>query len=194
MINGLSAVAHPCQALADMLTINERFATLTGLEIAYISDARKKAAPSVAGAAIVVEVSVDFGCSPTLCPPEAFFADLQDLGTPTGATARAFSSAHRAARDADVLYTDIWTAMGEEHLSERDAATLLPNRVTGELIAAAAKHANFRHCRPAHRDDEVAPDVIDGPQTAVVDRAKNRLHAQKALLVTLLTDLRGMPV
>jgi ornithine carbamoyltransferase len=194
VINGLSAAAHPCQALADMLTIKERFATLTGLKLAYIGDARNNVAASVAEAATLMGISVNFGCPPTHRPSEGFLAHLQDLGAPTGATARAFSSAHRAVRDADVVYTDVWTSMGEEHLAERNVATLLPYRVTGELMAAAAKHAIFMHCLPAHRDEEVAPDVIDGPQSAVFDQAENRLHAQKALLVALLTDLRGMPV
>jgi ornithine carbamoyltransferase len=84
--------------------------------------------------------------------------------------------------------------MGEEHLTERNAAALLPYRVTPELMSAAAVHALFMHCLPAHRDEEVSPAVIDGPQSAVFDQAENRLHAQKALLVALLTDLRGLPV
>jgi ornithine carbamoyltransferase len=84
--------------------------------------------------------------------------------------------------------------MGEEHLAERNAASLLPYRVDAALMAAAAPHAIFMHCLPAHRDEEVSADVIDGPQSAVFDQAENRLHAQKGLLVALLTDLKGMPV
>ncbi len=194
VINGLSAVAHPCQALADLLTIKERFATLAGLKLAYVGDARNNVAASVAEAAMLMGISVHFGCPPTHRPSEAFLARLQALGAVSGASVRAFSSAHRAVREADVVYTDVWTSMGEEHLAERNAATLLPYRVTSELMTAAAKHAIFMHCLPAHRDEEVAADVIDGPQSAVFDQAENRLHAQKALLVALLTDLRGMPV
>jgi len=194
VINGLSAAAHPCQALADMLTIRERFATLAGLKLAYVGDARNNVAASVAEAAVLMGISVNFGCPPTHRPSEAFLSHLQELGRGSGATARAFSSAHRAVRDADVVYTDVWTSMGEEHLAERNAATLLPYRVDNTLMAAAAKHAIFLHCLPAHRDQEVAADVIDGPQSLVFDQAENRLHAQKALLVALLTDLKGMPV
>jgi len=194
VINGLSALGHPCQALADMLTIRERFATLGGLKLAYVGDARNNVAASVAQAAALMGISVNFGCPPTHRPSEAFLAHLQQLGAPTGATARAFSSAHRAVRDADVVYTDVWTSMGEEHLAERNAAMLLPYRVTTELMAAAAKHAIFMHCLPAHREEEVAPDVIEGPQSVVFDQAENRMHAQKALMVALLTDLRGIPV
>ncbi len=194
VINGLSALAHPCQALADVLTIRERFGTLAGLRLAYVGNARNNVAASLAEAALMMGVSVNFGSPPTHRPSEAFLAQLQVLGKSQGATARAFSSAHRAVRDVDVVYTDVWTSMGEEHLAERNAAMLMPYRVDAELMRAAAKHAVFMHCLPAHREEEVAADVIDGPQSAVFDQAENRLHAQKALLVALLTDLRGMPV
>ena len=100
----------------------------------------------------------------------------------------------RAVRDVDVVYTDVWTSMGDEHLAERNAATLMPYRVDAALMAVAANHAIFMHCLPAHRDEEVASDVIESAQSAVFDQAENRLHAQKALLVALLTDLRGLPV
>jgi len=194
VINGLSEAAHPCQALADLLTIRERFGTLAGLRIAYVGDARNNVAASLAEAAMMAGISVNFGCPPTHRPSEAFLAQLQRLGKPHGALVRAFTSPIRAVRDVDVVYTDIWTSMGEEHLSERNAAALLPYRVTPELMSAAASHAIFMHCLPAHRDEEVDAGVIDGPQSVVFDQAENRLHAQKALLVALLTDLRGLPV
>jgi len=194
VVNGLSEAAHPCQALADVLTIRERFGTLSGLRLAYVGDARNNVAASLAEAAMLAGVSVSFGAPPTHRPSEAFLAHLQRLGKPAGASARAYTSAVRAVRDADVVYTDVWTSMGEEHLSERNAATLLPYRVDGALMAHAAKHAIFMHCLPAHRGEEVGVDVIDGPQSVVFDQAENRLHAQKALLVALLTDMRGMPV
>ena len=193
VVNGLSAVAHPCQALADLLTIKERFDTLDGLRLAYVGDARNNVAASVAEAAVLAGIDVRFGCPPSHRPSETFLAHLQRLGRP-GSTARAFTSVTRAVRDVDVVYTDVWTSMGEERLAERNAAALLPYRVTDELMAAAAKHALFMHCLPAHRDEEVSASVIDGPQSVVFDQAENRLHVQKALLVALLTDLRGMPI
>jgi ornithine carbamoyltransferase len=194
VINGLSAAAHPCQALADLMTIRERFGTLDGLRLAYVGDARNNVAASLAEAAVMMGVSVNFGSPPTHRPTEAFLAHLLELGRPHGTTARAFSSAIRAVRDVDVVYTDTWTSMGEEHLAERNAAMLLPYRVDSALMAVAAPHAIFMHCLPAHRGDEVSAEIIDGPQSAVFDEAENRLHAQKALLVALLTDLKGMPV
>jgi ornithine carbamoyltransferase len=194
VINGLSAVAHPCQALADLMTIKERFGTLTGLRLAYLGDARNNVAASLAEAALMCGISVTFGCPPSHRPSEAFLAQLQHLGKPLGATARAFSNPLRASRDVDVVYTDVWTSMGEEHLAERNIAALLPYRVTPGLMATAAKHALFMHCLPAHRGEEVSAAVVDGPQSVVFDQAENRLHAQKALLVALLTDLRGIPI
>jgi ornithine carbamoyltransferase len=194
VINGLSAAAHPCQALADLLTIRERFGTLTGLRIAYVGDGRNNVAASLAEAAMLTGVSVNFGCPPSHRPSEAFLGTLQRIGRANGATVRAFTSAARAVRDADVVYTDIWTSMGEENLAERNAAALMPYRVTPEVMACAAKHALFMHCLPAHREEEVSSAVIDGPQSVVFDQAENRLHVQKGLLVALMTDLRGIPV
>jgi len=193
VINGLSAVAHPCQALADLLTIRERFGTLAGLRLAYVGDGRNNVASSLAEAAVMMGVSVTFGVPPSHRPSERFLVHLNALGKPQGATARAFSNPIRAVRDVDVVYTDAWTSMGEEHLAERNAAALMPYKVDDALMAVAARHAIFMHCLPAHREEEVTTSVIDGARSAVFDQAENRLHVQKALLVALLTDLRGMP-
>ena len=193
VINGLSAVAHPCQALADLLTIRERFGTLAGLRLAYVGDGRNNVASSLAEAAVMMGVSVTLGVPPSHRPSERFLVHLNALGKPQGATARAFSNPIRAVRDVDVVYTDAWTSMGEEHLAERNAAALMPYKVDDALMAVAARHAIFMHCLPAHREEEVTTSVIDGARSAVFDQAENRLHVQKALLVALLTDLRGMP-
>ena len=193
-INALSAAAHPCQALADMLTIKERFVSLAGLRIAFVGDAGNNVASSLAEAALSCGVSVTFGAPPTHRPSDETLAALHAIGKPRSATVRSVTSAQRAVRGADVVYTDVWTSMGDEAFAERDAALLRPYRVTEALFAAAAPHALFMHCLPAHRGAEVDADVIDGPRSVVFDQAENRLHAQKALLVALLTDLRGMPV
>ena len=125
-------------------------------------------------------------------PSDAFLGRLVKLGAAHGVTARAFTSPIRAVRDVDVVYTDVWTSMGEEALVERNMAALRPYQVNEELMAAAAPHALFMHCLPAHRGEEVTGGVIDGPQSVVFDQAENRLHAQKALLLALITDLRGL--
>jgi ornithine carbamoyltransferase len=194
VINGLSAAAHPAQALADLLTMEEKFGSLDGLRIAYLGDAKNNVAISLAQAAVMLGGIVQFGCPPTHRPSEAMLAQLNALGATSGGSARAFSDAVRAARGADVLYTDVWTSMGEERYRERNDAMLRPYAVTEELLAYAAPHAIFMHCLPAHRGEEVTEGVIEGAQSAVFDQAENRLHAQKALLVALLTDAKGLPL
>src|SRR5487761_2149408 len=192
VINGLSALAHPCQSLADMLTIHERFGNIAGLRICYLGDARNNVAASLAEAAVMLGATIHFASPPTHRPSEAFLAHLAPLTRP--GAARAFTDPVRAVRGADVLYTDVWTSMGEERYSERNDAMLRPYAVTDDLLSFAQPHAIFMHCLPAHRGEEVASGVIDGERSAVFDQAENRLHAQKALLVALLTDCKGMPL
>ncbi len=193
VINGLSAYAHPCQALADVLTIEERFGALQGLTIAYVGDARNNVAFSLAQACVMLGARVHFGAPNSHRPSEATLAGLNALGAESGGSARAFADAVRAVRGADAVYTDVWTSMGEERYRERNDAMLRPYAVTPELLSYAAPHAVFLHCLPAHRGEEVSAGVIDGAHSAVFDQAENRLHAQKALLVALLTDAKGMP-
>ncbi len=193
VINGLSALAHPCQALADMLTLQERFGSLQGLHIAYLGDANNNVALSLAQAAVMCGATIHFGCPPSHRPSEQFLAHLKRLGKPHRGSARAFSSAVRAVRGVDAVYTDVWTSMGEEAATERNRAVLSPYRVNETLFSHAAPHAVFLHCLPAHRGEEVTEQIIDGPRSVVFDQAENRMHAQKAVLVALLTDLKGFP-
>ena len=194
VINGLSAAAHPCQALADVLTLQERFGSLQGLHLAYLGDAQNNVAVSLAQAAVLCGATIHFGAPPSHRPSEEFLARLRDLGKPYGGGARAFTSPVRAVRGVDAIYTDVWTSMGEEAATERNRAVLAPYRVTEELFRHAASHAVFMHCLPAHRGEEVTADVIDGRRSIVFDQAENRMHAQKAILLALLTDLKGFPV
>jgi len=191
-INALSEAAHPCQAFADLLTIRERFGTLQGLRLAFVGDARNNVAISLAEAAALSGMSLTFAAPPTHRPSDAFLARLVKLGAPYAITARAFTSPVRAVRDVDVVYTDVWTSMGDEQFSERNVALLRPYQIDAKLMDSAAKHALFMHCLPAHRGEEVTAEVIDGPHSVVFDQAENRLHAQKALLLALCTDLRGI--
>jgi ornithine carbamoyltransferase len=194
VINGLSQAAHPCQALADVLTIRQRFGTLSGIRVAYIGDARNNVAASLAEAAVSLGAVLHFGCPPTHRPSETFLRELRQLGRASRGDARAFSSPQRAVRDADIVYTDLWTSMGEEAFRERNTAALLPYRVDARLMSLAPPHALFMHCMPPHRGEEVTAEVIDGPRSIVLDQAENRLHTQKALLLALLTDLRGLDI
>ncbi len=194
VINALSARAHPCQALADVLTAQERFGSLAGLRIAYLGDARNNVAASLAEASVMLGATVQFGCPPTHRPSESYLHKLTTIGAPSGGTARAFTNPVRAVRGADIVYTDVWTSMGEERYRERNDAMLRPYAVTEGLLSFAQPKAIFMHCLPAHRGEEVTAGVIDGPQSAVFDQAENRMHAQKALLLALLTELKGLPV
>ena len=194
VINGLSARAHPCQSLADMVTIQERFGAIAGLRIAYVGDGRNNVAASLAQAAVALGAIVHFGSPTTHRPDEAFLGALGALGKNTGGSARAFTDPVRAVRGADVVYTDVWTSMGDERYRERDAAMLRPYAVTKALMSYAQAHAIFMHCLPAHRGEEVSDEVIESRASVVFDQAENRLHAQKALLLALLTDCKGMPL
>lgn len=194
VINALSALAHPCQALADLLTLKERFGALEGLRVAFLGDAKNNVAASLAQAAVLCGAHVQFGCPPSHRPSETFLLELKKLGKASGGTARAFANPVRAVRGVDAVYTDVWTSMGEEAATERNRAVLAPYRVTEALFEHAAPHAVFLHCLPAHRGEEVTAGVIDGSRSAVFDQAENRMHAQKAVLAALLTDLKGFPV
>jgi ornithine carbamoyltransferase len=194
VINALSAQAHPCQALADVLTLDERFGRVAGLRVAYVGDGRNNVAASLAEASVMLGATIHFGAPPTHRPSEGFLAQLARLGRNAGAGARAFANPVRAVRGVDAVYTDVWTSMGEERYRERNEALLRPYAVTPELMRYAAAHAAFMHCLPAHRGEEVSAAVIDGAQSAVFDQAENRMHAQKALLVALLTECRGFPI
>ncbi|MFZ0573989.1 MAG: ornithine carbamoyltransferase [Candidatus Cybelea sp.] len=193
VINALSAESHPCQAIADVLTLGERFGEVAGLRVAYVGDGRNNVAASLAQAAVMLGATICFGSPPTHRPSETFLAQLGRLGKPAGGSVRAFSNPARAVRGADAVYTDVWTSMGEERYRERNDAMLRPYGVTTELMSYAAPHAAFMHCLPAHRGEEVSAEVIDGPQSVVFDQAENRMHAQKALLVALLTECKGFP-
>ena len=194
VINGLSAAAHPCQALADVLTLAERFGEVAGLRLAYLGDARNNVAASFAEAAVMLGATVHFGCPSTHRPPEAFVAQLARLARDSGGGVRVFANPARAVRDTDAIYTDVWTSMGEEQYRERNDAMLRSYAVTRELMSCAAAHAIFLHCLPAHRGEEVSAEVIDGSHSFVFDQAENRMHAQKALLAALLTDCKGYPL
>ncbi len=188
VINGLSDLLHPCQALADYFTLRERRGDLTGLKVAYVGDGNNVAHELMFGA---VKLGMEFamGC-PTGYEPNPLIyksavRDAQKLGTPLPEVT---SDPQEAVAGADVVYTDVWTSMGQENESKKRLAAFQGFQVTPEMMAVARPEAVFMHCLPAHRGEEVAADVIDGPQSVVFDEAENRLHVQKAVLVTLMGD------
>ena len=172
VINALSDSHHPCQALADMLTLRERFGRLDGLKLAYVGDGNNVANSLIeAGGLTGVEVAV-------ACPPGY---------EPSVAGAAVTHDPLEAVRGADAVYTDVWVSMGEDAERDRRLADLRPYQVSEELFAQAAEGAIFLHCLPAHRGEEVAAAVIDGPGSAVWQQAANRLPTEQALLFTLVT-------
>ena len=183
VINALSDVEHPCQALADFLTIQEHKKTIRGLRIAYIGDGNNIAASLAQGAVML-------GAHFVIASPKGYELPgeivLSAHGfTKTGGSFSKANTPEEAVRGADVVYTDVWTSMGDEPSKERTSA-FKGYQATPKLMAFAKKDAIFMHDLPAHRGEEVAGEVIDGPQSVAFDQAENRLHAQRALLHLVL--------
>jgi ornithine carbamoyltransferase len=175
VVNGLTPLHHPCQALADLLTMRERFGDLQGLRLAYVGDGNN-VARSLAILGELAGVEVVVAAPPGYQLEEGHGAKLTD-------------DPRAAAAEADALYADVWVSMGDEEEAARRRADLAPFRLDGDLLAAAKDSAIVLHCLPAHPGEEITADVLYGERSAVWDQAENRLHAQKALLEMLLTEL-----
>lgn len=179
VINGLSDYGHPCQALADLFTIWEHFDQLAGLTLVYVGDGSNNVATSLIMAAGKVEMSIRIVAPDQYQPrPEVVAASGADV---------LVTSELVAVAGADVLYTDVWTSMGQEEEREERLAVLPPYQLNSRLIEMTRnRDVRVMHCLPAHRGEEIADDVADGPNSLVFPQAHNRLHAQKALLAHLL--------
>ncbi len=185
IINGLSDRFHPCQVLADLLTLRERFGSLAGRTLAYVGDGFNVCHSLMLGSALT-GMHVRIGTPPGYEPDPDIVDQARRIAGGSGGTVELFSSAEAAVHEADAVYTDSWVSMGlEEERAERVAA-FAPFQVNAALMAGAAPDAVFMHCLPAHRGEEVTDEVMDGPQSVVFDQAENRLHVQKALLVLLI--------
>ena len=181
VINGLSDLTHPCQGLADIFTIRERKGALSGVVAAYVGDGNNVAHSLMLAAAntgMTLRVA-----SPAGFDPLPRYRDLADsTAQTTGARITYLRDPIAAVRDADVVYTDVWTSMGQEQEYERRRRAFQGFQVNPELLAGAKPDAIVLHDLPAHRGEEITDDVIDGPNSAVFDQAENRLHVQKAVL------------
>lgn len=186
IINGLTDYSHPCQAMADYFTIREKKGTLKGLKLCYVGDGNNVAHSLMfAGARIGVHVTV---ACPQGYPPDGGAVRLaREDAKATGAEILVTHDPAEGARDADVVYTDVWASMGQESEAEARRKVFRPFQVNGDLMSKARKDAIFMHCLPAHRGEEVAAEVIDGPASVVFQQAENRLHVQKALMVRLMS-------
>lgn len=184
VINALTDTEHPCQALADCLTMREHLGSLRGRTLAYVGDGNN-VATSLAQAALLLGTTVHIASPAGHALPPDVEAACRKLAR-HGAAFRQFTDPREAVASADAIYTDVWTSMGQEQHANARAALFRPYQVNGALMAAARSGALFMHCLPAHRGDEVTDEVMDSPASVVYDQAENRLHTQKALLLMLL--------
>jgi ornithine carbamoyltransferase len=186
VINALSDDFHPCQLLADLLTIREHRGELQGLTVTFLGDGRSNMGQSYLLACAVAGIHVRIASPLDYSPDEAVVADADRIAATTGGSVTLYTDPVEAVAGADVVVTDTWVSMGKEAEKAERVATFGQYQVNAELMALAKPDALFLHCLPADRGFEVTADVIDGPQSVIWDEAENRLHAQKALLVWLL--------
>lgn len=185
IINGLTDLCHPCQALSDLLTIREQKGRLKGVKIAYVGDGNNVANSLIEGAA-KMGMAISLAC-PTAYEPDQRIVDLARVeAEQTGAAIEIGEDPLVAVKGADVLYTDVWISMGREREQARRLKALAPYQLNERLLKSARPDAVVMHCLPAHRGLEITAGVLDGPQSVVLDQAENRLHMQKAILVELL--------
>ncbi|MFC4617695.1 ornithine carbamoyltransferase [Camelliibacillus cellulosilyticus] len=186
VINGLTDLHHPTQVLADLLTIYEHKGTLKGLKIAYIGDGNNNMCHSLLEGAAASGMHLTVACPKGYEPNLKIYETAKRKGQESGGTIEQIQDPFEAAKDADVLVTDVWTSMGQEEEQAKRVEAFASYQVNAALCAAAADDFIFLHCLPAHRGEEVTAEIIDGPHSVVFDEAENRLHAQKALLKILL--------
>jgi ornithine carbamoyltransferase len=185
VINALSDLEHPCQALADLLTIVERHPRPDAVKVAWVGDGNNVCHSLALGAA-KLGMAVSIATPKGYGPAEAVLARVREIAAVTGARLTLTTNPIDGVRDADVIYTDVWASMGQEAEREARARIFRPFQVNADLVGAAKPAVVFMHCLPAHRGEEVSAEVLDGPHSIVYDQAENRLHAQKALLATML--------
>ena len=185
VINGLTDLSHPCQALSDLLTIQEKKGRLKGVKIAYVGDGNN-VANSLIEAAGKMGMTIALGC-PSGYQPDQHVVDVARIeAVRTGAVIEVGHDPHVAVKEADVIYADVWISMGREREQARRLKVLAPYQVNSRLVARAKSDAIVMHCLPAHRGEEITAEVLDGPQSVIIDQAENRLHMQKAILTKLL--------
>jgi len=193
VINALSEVEHPCQALADYFTLLERFGDLRNICLAYVGDGNNVMHSLLLTAALL-------GSKMRIASPKGYgphpqiLMEAVEIAKNTGATIEIMTDPRKAVRGADAVYTDAWVSMGHEQEAEQRSKIFPPYQVNDRLMACAASHAVFMHCLPAHRNQEVTDSVIDSPGSIVFDQAENRMHVQKAILILLAGGKSRMPM
>ena len=190
VINGLTDHSHPCQALSDLLTIQEMKGRLKGINLAYIGDGNN-VANSLIEAGAKMGMRVVIGCPSGYQPDQRVIDRARMDAQATGAAIEVVENPQVAVKEADVVYTDVWISMGREREQARRLRTLTPYQLNRRLLQRAKPNAIVMHCLPAHRGEEITADVLDGPQSVIIDQAENRLHMQKAILSHLLSRKKG---
>jgi ornithine carbamoyltransferase len=184
VVNGLSDFSHPCQAMADALTIQEKFGKAKGLNVTFVGDGNNVAVS-------LLHVSVKLGWNFTIANPEGYAMNplavemAEEFAVLSGSQLRFLRDPHEAVKKAQVIYTDTWTSMGQEEETAKREQVFPPYQVNAKLVSEADKDVIVMHCLPAHRNHELTDDVADGPHSVIFPQAHNRLHAQKAVLARL---------
>jgi ornithine carbamoyltransferase len=187
VVNALSDKFHPCQALADFFSLEEKFGSLRGFKLAYVGDGNN-VCHSLIFLAARLGVHLRIATPPNYAPAQDVLAEAKRAARETRAKIEIFTDPREAAAGAQGVYTDAWTSMGFEAEEKVRNAVFTPYQVNRELMALAAPEAVFLHCLPAHRGSEVTAEVLDGPQSVVLDQSENRMYVQKAILRTLLGE------
>ena len=190
VVNSLSDAYHPCQILADLLTIKEHKGELAGLTIAYVGDAANNMANSYLIGCAMAGMHVRIGAPAAYAPAHHMVRRAEEIAAETGGSVEVFGTPEEAVLGADVVTTDTWISMGQEAEKQQRIDSFSGYTVDADLMAKAKSDAIFLHCLPAYRGYEVSAEVIDGPQSVIWDEAENRLHAQKALLIWLAKQAR----
>jgi ornithine carbamoyltransferase len=185
VINGLSDYNHPCQGLADLFTVWEHCGRLEGLTLAYVGDGNN-VATSLAHGGTRLGLHIRLGTPAGYEVRRDVFEQAQRFAVESGGSIVQTNDPYEAVSGADVIYTDVWTSMGQETEKEKRADVFPPYQVNAQLVAAARPDAIVMHCLPAHRGEEITDEVADGPHSVLFDQAENRMHAQKAVVAELL--------
>ncbi len=184
VINGLSDLLHPCQIMADMLTIEEHKGKLEGLKITYVGDSNN-VSNSIMQGCTIMGMDVTIGSPEGYTPADDILKKSTDLSKKYGTTLEVVTEPYEAVKNADVIYTDTFFSMGQEREKSKEEA-LMPFQINRTLVEKAKKDVIVMHCLPAHRDEELTSEVMDGPHSVVFDQAENRLHAQKGIMALLV--------
>ncbi|WP_420848202.1 ornithine carbamoyltransferase [Natranaerofaba carboxydovora] len=188
VINGLTDLYHPCQVMADLLTIKEEFDSFSGLSLTYLGDGKNNMAHSLLYGCSKMGINITIGAPKKYFPREDIVNEAKEIASKQGSKIKITDDPAEAVAESQVLYTDVWVSMGDEAEKEERLKDLTPFQLNDDLLAKAHQDAIVLHCLPAHRDEEITDSVMEGKKSRVFVEAENRLHAQKGILVSLMMD------